>query len=159
MSALEATVGSSSTSSVKTVSSAKGGATKNGIDIVLGAQWGDEGKGKLVDVLSQVRGQPRLSLSLSLVAAYGIPHQTKVQLIAIYCTLRLRQLHVFGHTNLYFLSGYATLYHHHHYQHSLPSVPARITMSVRASPVDRTLATQLSSRARSTNSICCRVVS
>jgi hypothetical protein len=27
---------------------------KNGIDIVLGAQWGDEGKGKLVDVLSQV---------------------------------------------------------------------------------------------------------
>ena len=25
-----------------------------GIDIVLGAQWGDEGKGKLVDVLSQV---------------------------------------------------------------------------------------------------------
>mmetsp|Transcript_8876 Transcript_8876/g.20538 ORF Transcript_8876/g.20538 Transcript_8876/m.20538 type:complete len:525 (+) Transcript_8876:99-1673(+) len=27
--------------------------TKNGIDIVLGAQWGDEGKGKLVDLLSQ----------------------------------------------------------------------------------------------------------
>jgi hypothetical protein len=27
---------------------------KHGIDIVLGAQWGDEGKGKLVDVLSQV---------------------------------------------------------------------------------------------------------
>lgn len=26
---------------------------KNGIDIVLGAQWGDEGKGKLVDLLSQ----------------------------------------------------------------------------------------------------------
>lgn len=26
-----------------------------GIDIVLGAQWGDEGKGKLVDILSQVR--------------------------------------------------------------------------------------------------------
>lgn len=26
-----------------------------GIDIVLGAQWGDEGKGKLVDLLSQVR--------------------------------------------------------------------------------------------------------
>jgi hypothetical protein len=25
-----------------------------GIDIVLGAQWGDEGKGKLVDILSQV---------------------------------------------------------------------------------------------------------
>ena len=29
--------------------------SKNGIDIVLGAQWGDEGKGKLVDMLSQVR--------------------------------------------------------------------------------------------------------
>ena len=28
---------------------------KPGIDIVLGAQWGDEGKGKLVDMLSQVR--------------------------------------------------------------------------------------------------------
>jgi adenylosuccinate synthase len=26
-----------------------------GIDVVLGAQWGDEGKGKLVDLLSQVR--------------------------------------------------------------------------------------------------------
>ena len=26
---------------------------KHGIDVVLGAQWGDEGKGKLVDVLSQ----------------------------------------------------------------------------------------------------------
>jgi hypothetical protein len=25
-----------------------------GIDVVLGAQWGDEGKGKLVDILSQV---------------------------------------------------------------------------------------------------------
>ena len=25
-----------------------------GIDIVLGSQWGDEGKGKLVDILSQV---------------------------------------------------------------------------------------------------------
>jgi hypothetical protein len=28
---------------------------KAGIDVVLGAQWGDEGKGKLVDMLSQVR--------------------------------------------------------------------------------------------------------
>jgi hypothetical protein len=28
--------------------------TKHGIDVVLGAQWGDEGKGKLVDMLSQV---------------------------------------------------------------------------------------------------------
>jgi hypothetical protein len=27
---------------------------KGGIDIVLGAQWGDEGKGKLVDMLGQV---------------------------------------------------------------------------------------------------------
>ena len=27
---------------------------RHGIDIVLGAQWGDEGKGKLVDMLSQV---------------------------------------------------------------------------------------------------------
>lgn len=26
----------------------------HGIDVVLGAQWGDEGKGKLVDLLSQV---------------------------------------------------------------------------------------------------------
>ena len=25
-----------------------------GIDVVLGSQWGDEGKGKLVDMLSQV---------------------------------------------------------------------------------------------------------
>ncbi len=28
--------------------------TKSGIDVVLGGQWGDEGKGKLVDILSQV---------------------------------------------------------------------------------------------------------
>jgi hypothetical protein len=27
----------------------------NRIDVVLGGQWGDEGKGKLVDILSQVR--------------------------------------------------------------------------------------------------------
>lgn len=27
---------------------------KSGIDVVLGGQWGDEGKGKLVDILSQV---------------------------------------------------------------------------------------------------------
>ena len=33
---------------------------KNGIDVVLGAQWGDEGKGKLVDLLSQVRCPCRL---------------------------------------------------------------------------------------------------
>jgi adenylosuccinate synthase len=30
------------------------GGRKHGIDVVLGAQWGDEGKGKLVDLLSQV---------------------------------------------------------------------------------------------------------
>jgi hypothetical protein len=29
-------------------------AKRAGIDVVLGAQWGDEGKGKLVDILSQV---------------------------------------------------------------------------------------------------------
>jgi hypothetical protein len=29
--------------------------TLPGIDVVLGSQWGDEGKGKLVDILSQVR--------------------------------------------------------------------------------------------------------
>jgi hypothetical protein len=29
-------------------------AKQKGIDIVLGGQWGDEGKGKLVDILSQV---------------------------------------------------------------------------------------------------------
>ena len=34
---------------------ASGASSKeHGIDIVLGAQWGDEGKGKLVDMLSQV---------------------------------------------------------------------------------------------------------
>ena len=27
---------------------------QKGIDVVLGGQWGDEGKGKLVDILSQV---------------------------------------------------------------------------------------------------------
>ena len=25
----------------------------NGVDVVLGAQWGDEGKGKLVDILCE----------------------------------------------------------------------------------------------------------
>lgn len=30
---------------------------RHGIDVVLGAQWGDEGKGKLVDMLSQVSGK------------------------------------------------------------------------------------------------------
>jgi Adenylosuccinate synthetase len=37
------------------VASTTKGKRKHGIDIVLGAQWGDEGKGKLVDMLSQVR--------------------------------------------------------------------------------------------------------
>jgi len=37
-------------------------ARKNGIDVVLGGQWGDEGKGKLVDILSQVT---TIMLSLS----------------------------------------------------------------------------------------------
>jgi hypothetical protein len=31
-----------------------GGREPYGIDVVLGSQWGDEGKGKLVDMLSQV---------------------------------------------------------------------------------------------------------
>lgn len=34
--------------------SAKSKTDKPGIDVVLGSQWGDEGKGKLVDILSQV---------------------------------------------------------------------------------------------------------
>ena len=37
-----------------TASQSSNVATKHGIDVVLGAQWGDEGKGKLVDMLSQV---------------------------------------------------------------------------------------------------------
>lgn len=32
----------------------KGQVSRYGIDVVLGGQWGDEGKGKLVDILSQV---------------------------------------------------------------------------------------------------------
>jgi len=32
----------------------------HGIDIVLGSQWGDEGKGKLVDILSQVSHANRM---------------------------------------------------------------------------------------------------
>lgn len=44
---LEATLGTISASSDPSK-------TKHGIDVVLGAQWGDEGKGKLVDMLSQV---------------------------------------------------------------------------------------------------------
>lgn len=37
---------------------------KHGIDVVLGAQWGDEGKGKLVDMLSQVSPVHRIHLPL-----------------------------------------------------------------------------------------------
>jgi len=40
----------SSLASKSTITSSK----KAGIDVVLGSQWGDEGKGKLVDMLSQV---------------------------------------------------------------------------------------------------------
>jgi adenylosuccinate synthase len=43
---IEATLGTPSKSSRRAA---------HGIDVVLGAQWGDEGKGKLVDMLSQVR--------------------------------------------------------------------------------------------------------
>lgn len=40
-----------------TKTATNGGGVKHqpyGIDVVLGSQWGDEGKGKLVDILSQV---------------------------------------------------------------------------------------------------------
>jgi Adenylosuccinate synthetase len=40
---------------VEQQSSSSGRSRQAGIDVVLGAQWGDEGKGKLVDLLSQVR--------------------------------------------------------------------------------------------------------
>jgi adenylosuccinate synthase len=46
VSRMEATLG--------TASQSPSSSTKHGIDVVLGAQWGDEGKGKLVDMLSQV---------------------------------------------------------------------------------------------------------
>ena len=42
------------TNDAKSSSSTKN--KKPGIDVVLGSQWGDEGKGKLVDMLSQVCG-------------------------------------------------------------------------------------------------------
>ena len=38
---------------------------KPGIDVVLGSQWGDEGKGKLVDMLSQVRYVSTVSYSMN----------------------------------------------------------------------------------------------
>lgn len=48
VSELESTLGLSSESSASKTSN-----TSRSIDVVLGAQWGDEGKGKLVDMLSQ----------------------------------------------------------------------------------------------------------
>ena len=49
---------SAAAEAAKTATTKKGGggASKRpyGIDVVLGSQWGDEGKGKLVDILSQV---------------------------------------------------------------------------------------------------------
>lgn len=51
LSNLEATVGSQSAQPPRFSSSSAN--KDNGIDVVLGAQWGDEGKGKLVDILSQ----------------------------------------------------------------------------------------------------------
>jgi hypothetical protein len=47
---LESMMGASPSSSTPVASTGR----KHGIDVVLGAQWGDEGKGKLVDLLSQV---------------------------------------------------------------------------------------------------------
>jgi len=38
---------------IASISTSKKGKGVSGIDIVLGGQWGDEGKGKLVDILSQ----------------------------------------------------------------------------------------------------------
>ena len=40
---------------IKPTSGSPSFSRKQKIDVVLGAQWGDEGKGKLVDMLSQVR--------------------------------------------------------------------------------------------------------
>ena len=37
---------------MESLSSRPSNVTKGAVDVVLGAQWGDEGKGKLVDVLS-----------------------------------------------------------------------------------------------------------
>ena len=49
---IEVLLGGGSASSLPSKSRSAG--SDKGIDIVLGAQWGDEGKGKLVDMLSQV---------------------------------------------------------------------------------------------------------
>ena len=44
------------TNDAKSSSSSSTKNKKPGIDVVLGSQWGDEGKGKLLDMLSQVCG-------------------------------------------------------------------------------------------------------
>lgn len=51
---IQKTLGASSDDGYASDSRGKRG-DKPGIDVVLGSQWGDEGKGKLVDMLSQVR--------------------------------------------------------------------------------------------------------
>jgi len=56
LSALQRTIGTSTTSATyhnDAISTKSSSNTKPGIDVVLGSQWGDEGKGKLVDMLSQ----------------------------------------------------------------------------------------------------------
>lgn len=53
VSRMEATLGNLKDASPSSFAAPKKG-SKQGIDVVLGAQWGDEGKGKLVDMLSQV---------------------------------------------------------------------------------------------------------
>jgi hypothetical protein len=58
VSRMETTLGGLKKSSVSSSTNTSGVPSNkngNGIDVVLGAQWGDEGKGKLVDMLSQVR--------------------------------------------------------------------------------------------------------
>ena len=75
--------GSSTTTQTTSVSGFKSdaaGAEKvlPGIDVVLGSQWGDEGKGKLVDMLSQVsysspgNGVNNKNLNLDLLCTLGI---------------------------------------------------------------------------------------
>ena len=51
---IESSLGLSSKSGAPVVAPASSKKSKQSIDVVLGAQWGDEGKGKLVDMLSQV---------------------------------------------------------------------------------------------------------
>mmetsp|Transcript_23659 Transcript_23659/g.36538 ORF Transcript_23659/g.36538 Transcript_23659/m.36538 type:complete len:523 (-) Transcript_23659:120-1688(-) len=56
VSRMETTLGGLKKSSVSSSTNTSGVPSNkngNGIDVVLGAQWGDEGKGKLVDMLSQ----------------------------------------------------------------------------------------------------------